>query len=252
MMHSKCLFAALLSLAALSEARAQSDPEKSLRIEGGLSSLAYNTIQRPFNSSADRFSLRPLLGTGNQGFGRITYEYFVNESHGLRFVIAPLRDTGTGVLPNAVRYEGKTFAAGLPTKAVYAFNGYRATYWNQVCRSQKTDARIGITLNIRQAEVTLAQGNTYAHYTNVGPVPLAYFEVNHSLSPRLKLSAEADAFAVPKGRAIDANVRLAYELSGKTDFLIGLRTLEGGVEEKNKIYNYTRYNYLTAGLGFKL
>jgi hypothetical protein len=223
-----------------------------LRVEGGATSLAYNTVQYPDNSSGTRYSLRPLLGTGDKAFGLLTYERTLDKVHGLRFVYAPLKDTGTGELQEPIQYRGKAFAAGVPTKATYQFTGYRATYWWRLEKTRKLEARIGATLNIRDARIDISQAGVSDRYANVGPVPLAYLYLKYQLTPGLNFCADADAFDVPGGRAIDANIRLERPLTSQIDFLLGLRTLEGEAEQSNSIYNDIRYNYATIGLGFKL
>ena len=113
-------------------------------------------------------------------------------------------------------------------------------------------ARTGLTVNVRDAKIDLSQAGTSDNFSNVGPVPLLYLALDYRLTPGLKLSAEADAFAITGGRAVDVNVRLAHPLTPRADALLGLRTLEGGADGYGSLYTYVRYNYATAGIGFKL
>lgn len=223
-----------------------------LRIESGLSGFAYNTLQNPKNGDGTRFSLLPLLGTANKPFGRVTFEKPTDRNHGVRFIVSLLRQTGTGILPANVQYRGKTFASGQPTDALYQFHSYRVSYWSRVHKDAHGEARAGLTLNIRDARIHLAQAGVSDNQTNVGLVPLAYLAIDRKLAPRWMGYAEADVFAVSLGRAEDVNLRLGYALNPKTELLLGIRTLEGGVDRKNDIYNFTRYNFITLGIGLRL
>jgi hypothetical protein len=56
-----------------------------------------------------------------------------------------------------------------------------------------------------------------------------------------------DGAAAPQGRALDLGLKLAYQLNAHLGFSVGLRTLEGGVDNK-KNTNLVRFDYVTLGI----
>ncbi len=250
-----------LALGLTSRVQAADDPSNTMslpkegyfRIDSGLSFFGYNTVAIPDNSTSDRFSLRSLLGTGPRPFGRLSYEVpFRDGVRGLRFVASFIDETGEGILSASARVGAKTLTAGVSTSAFYRFNGYRATYWWRLHEDSNNLVRIGATLNIRDAVVDVRQPGVRAYEANIGPVPLLYFQIDHRVAGNLKATLDTDGFAVPGGRAIDANLRLAYSLNSRTDLSLGLRAFDGLGDEKGTVFNSIRYYYTTVGVGFRL
>ena len=251
---------AILAAELTSAAQAVDDTSPSLsldakgyfRIDTGLSFLAYNNVDIPNNLSSDRFSLHSLLGSGSRQFGRFSYDKpILGGRQGYRFVVSLIDETGDGVLALPVRIGAKILQPGVKTRAFYRFNGYRATYWWRMHQDQNNLVRIGATLNIRDATIDVRQPGAQAYESNIGPVPLLYFQIDHRVSDRVKATFETDAFAVPGGRAIDANLRLAYSLNPVTDLSLGVRAFDGLGDEKGPVFNSIRYYYTTIGIGYK-
>ncbi len=260
-MNGGCLpLCAIFMLATTGSAGASDDPSTKmslpkqgyLRVDTGLSFLGYNDVSIPDDSTSDRFSLRSLLGSGPELFGRLSYESPLGDgARGLRFVVSLLSETGDGMLANPARVGGQTLQSGVKTAAFYRFNGYRATFWWRLLQDNSNLLRIGATLNIRDAVIDVRQPGVRAYDANVGPVPLLYFQIDHSITDRWKATFETDAFAVPGGRAIDTNLRLGYALNSRADLSLGLRAFDGLGDEPGTVYNSIRYYYATIGFGFK-
>jgi hypothetical protein len=230
----------LLTLPAL----AQSEGGQ-LFVEGQRTSLAYNNVAVP-QTTGTRFSLKDALGGGNWGGVRLTYLKNQSERRGMRFVYAPLSISGTGTLRQTTQFNGATFATNTPTDARYRFNSYRVSWYKRKPRPCG-ELRYGVTLKVRDADISLRQGNLTRNKYDLGFVPLIYVGGESRLSDRLTAYMDFDGLAGGPGRAFDIGLSLGYNVSPGTDFLLGLRTLEGGADVK-EVYNFTRLNYLSFGL----
>ena len=217
-----------------------------VHLELGSVRQPYNTA-RIFGDTGTTFSLRDLQGKGSFGYGRVTVLHPLNANHGLRLMLAPLGYSGTGQFAAPVRFQNTTFSANTPTTGSYMFNSYRVSYWSTVRQSERETWRVGGTLKVRDARIALRQGSTSASSYNLGIVPLVYLSGERRLSERWKLLLDADGLAAPQGRAFDVGLFLAHTLSPKTDLTVGLRTLEGGADNE-RVYNFARLDYLSAGL----
>ena len=215
--------------------------------------LELGSVRQPYNSArilgdtGTKFSLRDLIGEGGFGYGRITVLHALNANHGLRLMLAPLGYSGAGQFAAPVRFQDTTFSANTPTTGSYMFNSYRVSYWSTVLQSKNEIWRVGGTLKVRDARIALRQGSTYAESYNLGIVPLVYLSGERKLSERWKLLFDADGLAAPQGRAFDIGLFLAHTLTPKTDLTLGVRTLEGGADNE-RVYNFAKLDYLSAGL----
>jgi hypothetical protein len=221
-------------------------PTTTIHLELGSVRQPYNTA-RIFGDTGTTFSLRDLQGKGSFGYGRVTVLHSLNANHGLRLMLAPLGYSGTGQFAAPVRFQDTTFSANTPTTGSYMFNSYRVSYWSIVRQSARQTWRVGGTLKVRDARIALRQGSTYAQSYNLGIVPLVYLSGERRLSERWKLLLDADGLAAPQGRAFDVGLFLAHTLSPKTELTLGVRTLEGGADNE-RVYNFARLDYLSAGV----
>ncbi len=216
-----------------------------LFVEGQRTSLAYNNVAVP-QPTGTRFSLKETLGGGNWGSVRLTYLKNHGERRGMRFVYAPLQISGTGNLRQTTQFKGATFAANAPTDGTYRFNSYRVSWYKRDVKPGG-EMRYGVTLKARDANISLRQGSLKRNEYNLGFVPLIYVGGERKFSEKLTGYIDFDGLAGGPGRAFDIGLSLGYNVSKNTDFLLGLRTLEGGADVK-EVYNFTRINYLTLGL----
>jgi hypothetical protein len=238
------VFLALASLILPLTALAQSDGGQ-LFIEGQRTSLAYNNVAVP-QTTGTRFSLKDTLGGGNWGGVRLMYLKNQSERRGMRFVYAPLSLSGTGTLRQTTQFNGATFAANTPTDGRYRFNSYRVSWYRRDVKPGG-ELRYGVTLKVRDADISLRQGSLKRNEYNLGFVPLLYVGGEKRFSDKLTGYVDFDGLAGGPGRAFDIGLSLGYNVSKDTDLLLGLRTLEGGADVK-EVYNFARINYLTLGL----
>jgi hypothetical protein len=216
-----------------------------LFVEGQRTSLAYNNVAVP-GRTGTRFSLKDALGGGSWSGLRVTYLKSQGERRGVRLVYAPLQISGTGTLRQTTQFKGATFAANTPTDGRYRFNSYRVSWYK---RDPKPggEMRYGLTLKVRDADISLRQGTLKRNEYNLGFVPLIYVGGERKFSEKLTGYVDFDGLAGGPGRAFDLGLSLGYKTSKDTDLMLGLRTLEGGADVK-EVYNFTRLNYLTLGL----
>jgi hypothetical protein len=146
-----------------------------------------------------------------------------------------------------IDFEGARFAAAEPLEATYSFNSYRLTYRYRIRDTKCTTVWVGGTAKVRDATVALRQGALSRRKDNVGFVPLLYLAGDWRCAPRWHLSLDADALAGGPGRAIDAGLKIGYDLSKSLTFQAGYRTLEGGADVE-ETYNFAWLHYAVASL----
>jgi hypothetical protein len=246
MTRSLSLVVAAAALAIPCAATAQT-PRFVLEIEGGAAWQSYNDVEIPNDGSATRFSLSDLVGRGPWPAGRVYLTWNLGERHGLRALAAPFSLTDTGVPDAPLAFEGAHFAAPVPLEATYTFNSYRLTYRYRVRASTRTTAWVGFTAKVRDATVELVQGATRRRKDNVGFVPLLHLAGEWRAAPRWRLSLDADALAGGPGRAIDAAMKVGYDLRDDLTLQAGYRTLEGGADVE-ETYNFTWLHYAVASI----
>ncbi len=222
-------------------------PRFIIELEGGAAWQSYNDVEIPNNGSATRFSLSDLTGRGPWPAGRAYLTWNFGERHGIRVLAAPLSLTETGVPETAIDFEGERFAANVPLDATYTFNSYRLTYRYRLRATERTNAWVGFTAKVRDATIELEQGATASKKDNVGFVPLLHLAGEWQAAPRWRFSLDADALAGGPGRAIDAAVKVGYDLRNDLTFQVGYRTLEGGADVE-ETYNFAWLHYAVASI----
>lgn len=220
----------------------------SVEVELGSAWQARNDVRIP-NDGGDRFSLKDVIGTEAQGYGRLSFNYDFDDRHGLRLVYAPLKISEVGELGDAVSFADENFNAG-PVEALYQFDASRLTYRYTLSERERSRLRVGFTALVRDAEVRLTQDGTTARDTNVGVVPLLHLAGAYNLSDFWSLTFDLDALAAPQGRAFDLGLRAEYALSERWGLMLGYRTLEGGADN-DTVYNFAWFNQLFMGVRFR-
>jgi hypothetical protein len=231
----------LVILLAPWDARSQA-PSLIVELEGGPAWQSRNDVEIPNDGSATRFSLIDLLGNGHWPAGRIYVTWNVAERHGIRALLAPLSVTETGVAAEDIRFAGAMYSAGGETTATYTFNSYRLSYRYRLVDGERFTGWIGATAKIRDALVELEQNGTTSRKTDVGFVPLLHLAGDLQFAPRWHLSLDADALAGGPGRAIDAALKIGYDLGEEWSLSAGYRTVEGGADV-TEVYNFTWLHY---------
>ncbi len=233
---------ALLAVLALPLAAPAQDMTNRFRleVETGAAWQARNDVQVPNDASGTRFSLRDTVGTGPVPVVRVDAAWALNERQDLRVLLAPFSYEESGSLPGPVSFRGSGFQAG-PVDATYRFNSWRGTWRYRVVDDGRWLVKLGLTAKVRDAEITLRQGNTASTDSDVGLVPLLHLYSEYRLGERWKAIVDADALAAPQGRAFDVALKAGYELTPTIGVTAGYRILDGGVDNKT-IYNFARFH----------
>jgi hypothetical protein len=220
-----------------------------LELEAGPVWFGRNNVRIP-NDTGSRFDLLDLTGDGPAPYARLYATYDFNERHALRLNLAPLSVAGNGSLDTAVRFKDADFAAAIPTRGSYKFNTYRLTYRWMFHRSDKWDLGLGAALLVRDAEITLRQGNLQRADDDLGLVPLLHFYGAYHLSDRTSLIMDFEGAAAPQGRAVDLALKLQHELPSGWHVFGGYRTLEGGADN-DSVYTFAWLHFATIGAGYR-
>jgi hypothetical protein len=236
------LCAAFLTVSATAAQAGDSPHRYSLEVEAALAWQARNDVQIPNNASGTRFSIADTVGSGPFPAARVDFTWALNDRQELRFLVAPLSYEASGNLPGPVNFNGASFNATSPTEITYRFNSYRATWRYRVFQDEDWTVKLGVTGNIRQAEIALTQGGISSSYTNVGFVPLLNAWAERRLGERWRLILELDGLASPQGRAIDFSAKVGYDITPSLTLTAGYRALDGGADN-DKVYNFARFNY---------
>ncbi len=223
-------------------------PRLQLELEGGAVWQSRNVVQIPNDDTATRFSLVDAVGTGPWPTGRLYATWNINEKHGVRLLLAPLRIAETAQLDAPVNFAGSAFAAGVPTECTYKFNSYRLSYRYRFHSGEKWRWWIGGTAKIRDAKISLAQGTDVAEKTDVGFVPLLHIAGMWRFDSQWAAELDIDALAGGPGRAEDASLKLRYYFDDRWSMAAGYRTVEGGADV-DAVYNFAWLHYAVVSVG---
>ncbi|MCB9026536.1 MAG: hypothetical protein H6625_09485 [Bdellovibrionaceae bacterium] len=178
---------------------------------------------------------------------RIESHYRFNKNHALRFVYAPFFVEVTGRADRDVFFKDQNFSNSEDLTINYQFNSYRLGYIYGFRGFDRDQINLGITTKIRDAKTTFSQSGRSSSYDNVGFVPLLYFEYQKALNSNWNLNFTVDGAAASQGRAIDAALKARYLIVEGLSLGIGLRSLEGGAENK-KVFTFSWFNYALLDL----
>lgn len=215
--------------------------------EGGPVWQSFNDVEIPNDGTATRFDLADIVGSGPFPAGRLYVTWNVGERHGLRLLLAPFSLTEVGTPTSTLRFAGADYAAGVPVVARYQFNSYRLSYRWQWQAAPTTSAWVGFTAKVRDATVGLTQGGTSSRKDDLGFVPLLHVAGDWHPTPGWTLSLDADALAGGPGRAIDATLRLGYDVRDDLAIRAGYRTVEGGADVTS-VYSFTWLHYAAVSV----
>jgi hypothetical protein len=212
-----------------------------LELEAGPVWQTSNDVQVPNDETGTRFSLEDLVGSGPWPAGRLYLTWNLNDRHGLRLLLAPLSYTETGIFDEPVDFAGASYAPDLPTEATYEFNSWRVSYRYRFRNTERWQLWVGATVKIRDAKIELRQGDTTSHDDDLGFVPLAHFAADLRMAERWHATFDVDALAGGPGRAIDAALKIAYDVNERWTVTAGYRTVEGGADV-DEVYNFAWFN----------
>jgi hypothetical protein len=225
-------------------------PRFTLEVEGGPVWQSYNDVEVPNDGTATRFALDELAGNGPWLAGRLYATWNISERHSLRALVAPFSLTETGSAAEPIRFAGADYSAGEPVQATYTFNSYRLTYRYRALGGARSAAWIGFTAKIRDATIALEQGSTASRKDDVGFVPLLYLAADWYFASDWRLRFDADALAGGPGRAIDAALKLGYDIDRNWTVSAGYRTLEGGADVE-EVYAFAWLHYLVGSVSYR-
>ncbi len=232
------------------QAGAEDAARFSLEVELGPTWQSRNTVQIPNTEAGTRFSLKDFVGTGPWAAGRVYFTWNVNPKHSLRLLAAPLSYTESGLFDENVSFAGETYEAGIPTEATYQFNSWRVGYRWRFKDSERWTLWAGFTAKIRDAKISLSQGDTSSEDTDVGFVPLLSFAADYRFADRWRLLFDFEGLAGGPGRAFDVALKVGYDINDSWGIAAGYRTVEGGADIE-EVYNFAWFQYAVVSGVFR-
>lgn len=228
----------------------EKDDEFSLEFEGGMVGQTYNDIQVPNDSTGTRFALNDVIGNGGFSSFRFTANWKLSPGHEMKLVLAPFEASETGNIESLVWYDEVQFDPG-EVLATYKFNTYRFTYAYTFSETDKLKLKIGFTGLIRDADVSLEQGERKTNNDNIGFVPLLNFKSEYQFAEKARLDFEFNGLAGGPGRLLEGDLRLKFDLSDNLFAGAGFRVLEGGADV-DSVYNFAMFysGYVFTGFSF--
>jgi len=246
------LLASMLAsmLACATVVRAET-PRFEIEVEGAAVWQARNDVQIPNDDTATRFAVDDLIGSGPVSAARANLRWNVNAKHQVHVLLAPFTFEDDGTPGTDLSFAGTDFVAGETATATYRFNSWRGGYRYRFHASERTDAWVGFTAKLRDAEVKLEQGPRSANDTDLGFVPLLHLAGRHFVSDTLSGSFELEGLAGGPGRAFDVALKLRYGRRDDWGVSLGYRTIEGGADV-DAVYNFAWLNFAVIGVDVPL
>lgn len=226
-------------------------PRFEVEVEAASVWQARNDVQIPNDDTATRFAVDELIGRGPVPAVRMNLRWNVNQRHQLHALLAPFTFEGDGRPSTPVSFAGADFVAGESATATYRFNSWRVGYRYRFHSGPRSDAWIGFTAKLRDAEVKLEQGATTANDTDLGFVPLLHLAGRRFFGDVLSASVEVEALGGGPGRAIDAAAKLRYGRRDAWGVSLGYRTIEGGADV-DAVYSFAWLNFVLVGVDVPL
>lgn len=222
-------------------------PRLEIEVEVGPAWQTANDVEIPNDGTATRFSLSRLAGTGPSPTGRAYLSLGLSERHSLRLLYAPLSISGIGSPNGPIDFAGAAYAGGIPAEATYTFNSYRLSYRWLARSSERFSWWLGLTAKVRDATISLEQGSTTSRKDDLGFVPLLHLAGEWRPRSSWYLSLDADGLAGGPGRAVDAALRIGYDIGDRWSLRLGYRTLEGGADVE-EVYAFAWLHYAVASV----
>lgn len=250
MFLSRYCLTLLMMLPSTGAAGAQQVPVFEIELEGGAVWQSRNQVQIPNSQSGTRFSLLDPVGSGPFPAARLYVTWNAGRRHALRALLAPLTITGTGAAQGPIAFAGETFPGGNGVEGKYRFNSWRLTYRYRAREGRDVNVWVGFTAKLRDAEVRLRQGSVTARDTDLGFVPLLHVAMEWRAASRTHLRLDVDGLAGGPGRAVDAALKLGYDVADRWAVNVGYRTLEGGADV-DRVYAFAWLHYAVFSLSYR-
>ena len=217
-----------------------------VNLQGAAVFTEKNDIRIP-GDSGTKFSLSDDLQADTEYTGRLEAGYIHKAKDYFGIVIAPLSVDSHGPVDRNIDYAGTTFPAGTDLKATFRFDSYRFTWRRKLVSRDDLDVWLGVSGNIRDAEITVEGGGQRATKANTGFVPLINFLVDWRFAKPWSFRAAGDALVGPQGRAEDVLFAVLYDVGAATKVFAGYRILEGGADN-DEVYTFSLFSYAVAGM----
>jgi hypothetical protein len=238
-----------LLMSATQVAAQTKDYKFNFEIEAGALDFTRNDVRNP-GDTGTQFKFSALNATGPAGYFRLYAEAKVSKRNTLRFLYAPLQVSGTGTLPTRTFFENSNFQPNVPTKGIYEFNNYRATWRYTLKESERWKVQLGAGPLIRDAKIELQQGALRVADPDLGVVPIAAFTAQFNATPRTHLIFDFEGLGASQGRALDGAAKINFDLTRRLYVGAGVRLLDGGADVQS-VYNFARIRYGFATLGVR-
>ncbi len=225
------------------------DYKFNVEVEAGALEFTRNDVRNP-GDIGTQFKFSTLNATGPSGYFRLYAEAKVSKRNTLRLLYAPLQVEGTGTLPTRTFFENTNFQPNVPTKGIYEFNNYRATWRYTLKESERWKVQLGAGALIRDARIELQQGALRVADPDLGVVPIAAFTVQFNATPRTHLIFDFEGLGASQGRALDGAAKINFDLTRRLYVGAGVRMLDGGADVQS-VYNFARIRYGFATLGVR-
>ena len=216
--------------------------------ETGAVFTGYNNVRIPGNSGT-LFSLKTDLKAEPTAFVRLRAGVTISTRHSISVLYAPLKVKSSGISETQIDFNGVSFPEGSDLNAVYKFNSYRVSYRYDIVKRPKIEFGLGLTAKIRDADITLSDGELSSSKSNVGFVPIINFRLYWLINEKIGLLFDGDALAAPQGRAEDVQFAATYKLNDFFMFRLGYRLLEGGADG-NEVYSFALFHYASFGVTY--
>ena len=224
----------------------EAQAEYVVNLQGAAVFTEKNDIRIP-GDSGTKFSLSDDLSADTTYTGRLEAGYIRNARDYFGIVVAPLSVDSHGRVDRNVDYAGTTFPAGTDLQATFRFDSYRLTWRRKLVSRDDLDVWLGVSGNIRDAEISVEGGGQRATKANTGFVPLINFLVDWRFSQPWSLRAAGDALVGPQGRAEDVLFAATYDANAATKLFAGYRILEGGADNA-EVYTFSLFSFAVAGV----
>jgi len=219
-----------------------------ISVESGLVSTAYNKTRIPA-ATGTYIALSDQLSSHSEIYFRTTLNYKIKEKHTLLLLYAPLKIMYSGNLASDLQFKNYLFTQNNYIEATYRFDSYRLTYRYSILNQKNMNLSLGITLKMRDAEISIDNKTHKESYFNTGIVPLIHLYFNWNIITNLAFQIQGDGFAVKQGRAEDFLFGLNYSFNNKLSVYTGYRILEGG-SDGSSVYTFAMFHYFANGLTY--
>ena len=223
--------------------------ELHLQAEGGGVWFSKNDVRIP-SDGGTKFDMLELTGNGPDPYVRLYATYDLNSRHNLRLTFAPLEVDGTGRLSDDVTFKDDVFTADAPTKGTYKFNTYRLTYRWTFHDRERWRWGLGAAVLVRDADITLEQGDKKQSRDDLGVVPLLHLYGAYRFNDQVSVILDVEGAWSPMGRAVDSALRAEYDFDSRWYVAAGYRTLEGGADN-DRVYTFAWLHYALAEVGYR-